>query len=293
VRPEPRRAALSGGRAIALLPDRRAPRLPFAELKALRRPLLRTTILRVLLGSALAAVFVAALVVARERDAQPDGLLPAGRTGMIVLDLSASTGLQPEFGELLRRVAAADEPTGLIVFSDTAYELVPPGTPGKDLAPMTRFFSERSRQNPWASFQTGTNLASGVELARDVLERDRIEHGTILLASDLEIFPDDGPRLTAALAELRAAGHDLRILPLGAREEQKRFFESIIGKDVFIEIDEATAVAAGRLGGTGRLVEESMPWLFAGLALALALLLAVNERACGRLGLPRTERAGA
>ena len=79
VRPEPRRAELSGRRAMALRPDRREPRLPFAELKALRRPLRRTTILRVLLGSALAAVFVAALVVARDRDAQPDGLLPAGR----------------------------------------------------------------------------------------------------------------------------------------------------------------------------------------------------------------------
>ena len=146
---------------------------------------------------------------------------------------------------------------------------------------MTRFFSEGAPAEPVGKLSDGHQPRRRVELARDVLERDRIEHGTILLASDLEIFPDDGPRLTAALAELRAAGHDLRILPLGAREEQKRFFESIIGKDVFIELDEATAVAAGRLGRPGRLgrlVEENMPWLFAGLALALALLLAVNER---------------
>ncbi len=271
----------------------REPGLPYGELEALRRPLLRTTVLRLLLGVALAAVLVAALVLAWSRDAQPDPLLPAGTTGMIVLDLSASAGLQPEFGQLLRRIAAADEPTGVIVFSDTAYELVPPGTPGKDLAPMIRFFSAKSVDNPWESFQTGTNLAVGLETARQVLERDRIERGTIVLASDLEFFPDDGPRLTAALAELRSEGTEVRILPLGAREEQKRFFEAVVGGDVFIELDEATAVAAGRSGATLRLAEENMPWLFVGLALALALLLAANERACGRLRLTALERARA
>jgi len=271
----------------------REPGLPYGELEALRRPLLRTTVLRLLLGVALAAVLVAALVLAWSRDARPDPLLPAGTTGMIVLDLSASAGLQPEFGQLLRRIAAADEPTGVIVFSDTAYELVPPGTPGKDLAPMIRFFSAKSVDNPWESFQTGTNLAVGLETAREVLERDRIKRGTIVLASDLEFFPDDGPRLTAALAELRSEGTELRILPLGAREEQKRFFEAVVGGDVFIELDEATAVAAGRSGATLRLAEENMPWLFVGLALALALLLAANERACGRLRLTALERARA
>jgi len=271
----------------------REPGLPYGELEALRRPLLRTTVLRLLLGVALAAVLVAALVLAWSRDARPDPLLPAGTTGMIVLDLSASAGLQPEFGQLLRRIAAADEPTGVIVFSDTAYELVPPGTPGKDLAPMIRFFSAKSVDNPWESFQTGTNLAVGLETAREVLERDRIERGTIVLASDLEFFPDDGPRLTAALAELRSEGTEVRILPLGAREEQKRFFEAVVGGDVFIELDEATAVAAGRSGATLRLAEENMPWLFVGLALALALLLAANERACGRLRLTALQRARA
>jgi hypothetical protein len=266
------------------------PRIPYGELDAIGRSVRRTTLFRVLLGLALVAVLVAALTVARSRDAQPDPLLPVGTTGMIVLDLSASAGLQPEFGELLRRLAAANEPTGVIVFSLSAYELVPPGTPGKDLAPMIRFFSGKSVANPWESFQTGTNLAVGLEMARDVLERDRIERGTILLASDLEFFPDDGPRLTAALAELRSEGTALRILPLGAREEQRRFFEAIVGREVFIELPEATAVAAGRSTRALRLAEENMPWLFVGLVLALTLLLAANERACGRLRLPVAER---
>ena len=265
---------------------RREPGLPYGEIETLRRPVLRTTLFRIALGLALAATLLAALLVARSRDAQPDPLLPAGTTGMIVLDLSASAGLQAQFGELLRRIAAANEPTGVVVFSDTAYELVPPGTPGRDLAPMIRFFSEEGGRNPWASFQTGTNLAIGIETAREILQRDRIERGTIVLASDLEFFPDDGPRLATALAELRREGTELRILPLGAREEQKRFFEAAVGPEVFIELDEATAVAAGRGAGSFRLAEEGMPWLFVALALGLALLLGANERACGRLRLP-------
>lgn len=273
--------------------ERSEPALPFAELSALRRPRLRTTILRVVLGLALSAVFVAALAAARSRDARPDPLLPVGTTGMVVLDLSASTGLQPEYGELLRRLAAANEPTGVVVFSDHAYELVPPGTPGRDLASMIRFFSESSAANPWVSFQTGTNVAVGLELAREVLERDRVEAGTILLASDLEFFADDGPRLTSALAELRSEGTELRILPLGARDEQRRFFEAIVGADAFVELDEATGLTRGRGAGAISLAEESMPWLFVALAAALALLLAANERACGRLRLPAPGRMGA
>jgi hypothetical protein len=266
----------------------REPALPHAEVDALRRPVVRTTALRVLLGAALVAVFLAALAVARARDARPDPILPPGATGMIVLDLSASAGLQPEFGDLLRRVAAADEPTGVIAFSDVPYELVPPGTPGRDLAPMIRFFAEGSTANPWATFQTGTNLSSGLEAAREALERDGVERGAILLASDLEFFPEDVPRLTETLREMRADGVALRILALGARDEQRRFFERVVGPGIFVALGDAPrAAVAAESAGRFRLSEEGMPWLFVALALTLALLLVANERACARLRLPR------
>ena len=264
----------------------RDPALPHGELAALRGPIRRTTVLRLLLGLALAGVFVAALAHARGRDARPDPLLPVGSTGMIVLDLSASAGLQSAFGALLRRVAAADEPTGVIAFSDVAYELVPPGTPGRDLEPMIRFFSEGSTVNPWATFQTGTNLSRGLEAAREALERDGIGRGAILLASDLEFFPDDVPRLTSTLAEMRRDGVALRILPLGAREEQRQFFERVVGPGIFVQPDEAAATTGGEAEGRFRLAESGTPWLFVGLVLVLGLLLAANERACGRLRLP-------
>ena len=266
----------------------REPALPHGELARLRRAVVRTTALRTVLGIGLAGVFVATLAVAVERDARPDPVLAAGRTGMIVLDMSASAGAHPDVGELLRRVAAADERTGVVVFSDVAYELVPPGTPGRDLAPMIRFFTPRRDgsvpANPWAtSFSAGTSLTAGVDAAHAALRRDRVERGTILVASDLELFEGDAARLPPLLEALERDDVELRVLPLGAREEQRRFFARIAGADVFVTVDAALATA--RVDDPFRLDEEEMPWLFLALAVLLAALLAANERFCGRLRL--------
>lgn len=263
--------------------------LPYAELPTLGRPVVRTTAFRAVLGLALAGLALAALAVALGRDARPDPLLPAGTTGMIVIDLSASAGLHPEVGELFRRVAAANEPTGVIVFSDVPYELVPPGTPGRDLASMIRFFTPTqgggAASNPWSTtFQAGTRISAGLEAARDALEREGIERGSILLVSDLEFFQDDLARLTAVITAFRREGIELRIVPLAAREAQRRFFERVAGAEAFIDLETGLTVSRG--SGTFRLAEEETPWLFLVLALGLAVLLTANERLCGRLRLP-------
>jgi hypothetical protein len=267
----------------------REPGLPHGELGALRRPVLRTTSFRALLGLALVGLAIAALVVAWDRDARPDAVLPAGTTGVIVLDLSASTGAQPAVGEMFRRIAAANEPTGLIVFSDTAYELVPPGTPGRDLAPMIRFFSPRPDgtvpTNPWStSFSGGTSMAAGIEAAQAALERDEIARGSVLLVSDLEFVAEEIGQVHILLTELRRQNVELRILAVGARDEQKQFFERVAGPEIFVDLDAATATGSRR--DLLLLAEDEIPWLFVGLAVALVALLGANERLCGRLRLP-------
>lgn len=267
-------------------------RLPYGELGLLRRPLLRATALRVLLAFALVGTLLAALAIAFSRDARPNALLPAGTTGMIVLDLSGSTGAQLDVGELFRRIAAADDRTGLAVFSDGAYELLPPGTRGRDLAPMIRFFtpgpSGTVPNDPWsANFAGGTNVVGGIERALASFERDRIERGSILLISDLEFVPDQTARLPELLTELRRKGIELRILAVDARPEQRRFFERVLGPEAFVDVGAATAIATGPGRELFRLAEDGAPWLFATLAAALLLLLALNERFCGRLRLPR------
>jgi hypothetical protein len=265
--------------------------LPFGEPSALFRVVRRTRLVRVGLGLVLGALLVAAVIVARSRDARPDAVLPAGTTGMLVLDLSASAGVHPEIAELLRRVASANEPTGVVVFSDVAYELVPPGTPGRELEPMIRYFLPRGEEggDPWSSsFSAGTRLSGGVEAAQAALERDGVERGSILVASDLEVFADDIARLRNVLLELRRDGVELRIMPLAARAEQRRLFERIVGSGNFVEPAAYEAGSPGR--GTFSLAEEATPWSFLALAALLSLLLAANERYCGRLRLPATGR---
>jgi hypothetical protein len=212
---------------------------------------------------------------------------------MIVLDLSASTGAMVEVGELLRRIAAANDRTGLAVFSDGAYEVLPPGTPGRDLAPMIRFFTPRPDGtvigDPWSSnFAGGTNVIGGIERALASFERDEVASASILLISDLEFVPDQIARLPALLSELRQTSVDIRILPVDAREEQRRFFERVLGQEVFVDVDAARAVATGSGAGRSlfRLAEDGLPWLFVILVGALLALLAANERLCGRLQLP-------
>jgi hypothetical protein len=285
------------------VPERLRPgewRLPYGELATLRRPVLRAAALRILLGLALAGTFLAALVVSFSRDARPNPLLPAGTTGMIVLDLSASTGAKLEVGELFRRIAAADERTGLVVFSDGAYELVPPGTPGRDLAPIIRFFTPGPDgtvpKDPWSSnFAGGTNVVAGIERALASFERDQIPRGSILLISDLEFVPDQIAHLPALLTELRETSVEVRVLPVDARNEQRRFFERVLGPAAFVDVGAAQAVATGPASGHGffRLAEDGTPWLFVALAGVLLGALALNERLCGRLRLPApTGRAG-
>ena len=97
--------------------------------------------LRVLLG--LAAVAAAAAVVLLGRgEAAPPGPLPEGTDGLVVLDLSASisTDTYARIGATLDGLAESGGRYGLIVFSDTAYLALPPGTPAAALRTFARRF---------------------------------------------------------------------------------------------------------------------------------------------------------
>jgi hypothetical protein len=271
-------------------------RLPYGELESLRRPRARATALRTALAAGLTLAFVAALAVAISRDARPTAVLPAGTSGMIVLDLSGSTGAKAEVGELIRRIAAAEEQTGLVVFSDGAYEVLPPGTPGRDLVPMIRFFTPsadgQSISDPWSSnFAGGTNVLAGIERALASLEQDDVASGSILLVSDLEFVPEQIAQLPGVLTKLRETSVEVRILPTDARPEQRRFFERVLGREAFVDIDSATAIAtgAGSERNLFRLAEDGTPWLFVFLSGVLLVLVGANERYSARLALPAPE----
>jgi hypothetical protein len=274
----------------------REERLPYGEVESLRRPRARATAFRAVLAVGLFVAFVVAVAVAISRDARPSAVLPNGTSGMIVLDLSGSTGAKAEVGELIRRIAAADERTGLVIFSDGAYEVLPPGTPGRDLVPMIRFFAPgadgQSISDPWSvNFAGGTNVLAGIEQALGSLEQAEVASGSILLVSDLEFVPEQIARLPGVLAKLEEARVEVRVLPTDARPEQRRFFERVLGDEAFVDIDSATAVATGSGSERNlfRLAEDGTPWLFVLLIGALLMLLAANERYSARLLLPAHE----
>ena len=127
--------------------------------------------LRALLGAAAVCAAVAVVLVGRG-EAAPPSPLPAGTDGLVVLDLSASisTDTYARIGATLDGLAETGGRYGLIVFSDTAYLALPPGTPAAELRAFARRFDLPEQTggaltvptSPWTdSFSAGTKISTG------------------------------------------------------------------------------------------------------------------------------------
>jgi hypothetical protein len=117
--------------------------IPLADLRELRMPLLRTAIVRFGLALLLLALLAGAWLLVRDDDpSKSAALIPGSEGGVIVLDLSASIGSTPHLrtANALRYVQQTRQSFGMVVFSDTAYEAVPPGTAFTEMAPFMRHF---------------------------------------------------------------------------------------------------------------------------------------------------------
>ena len=116
--------------------------IPLADTSDLARLTRRTTIVRLVLLAAIAAVAAACVASVGRLDVAETTVLGAGTSGVIVLDLSSSTESAPprDIPGLLRHLANAGGRTGLILFSDVAYEALPLGTSSEELRPFLRYF---------------------------------------------------------------------------------------------------------------------------------------------------------
>ena len=116
--------------------------VPLSDTDPLRRPLRRTTVIRFTLGAAILLLAALAVWRAAALGVRPLTFLPARSTSEVVLDQSKSidTKADRRVGRLLRAIVAANNPVGLVAFSDSAYELMPPGSPGSELAPVLRYY---------------------------------------------------------------------------------------------------------------------------------------------------------
>jgi hypothetical protein len=261
-----------------------------ADLGEVRSAELRTSLTRVLLAFALAATLGALVLVARGAGSGRAAVFPEGTdAGIVALDMSASIAgpVYARVASTLRGIVDANQSIGLVMFSDTAYELLPPNSPPGALRQFMPFFVPMRyigstpvfAQSPWDMFSGGTRVSTGLVRARQALERARVEHGSILVVSDLDNAIGDQQAVTAEALRLRREHITVRIVPLFASSQNVRFFGTLFGSDAFVDPSVFTHTAKRREAS----IAAGAPWLLIGLGIVLVLLLAGNERWNGRL----------
>src|SRR5262245_52446039 len=136
---------------MRIRPEDRSP-IPASEPNRFGRPTRRTTLARAGLAAGLVLLLAACVLVARQYDVRRAPLVESGSSGVIVLDLSASV-FEGGFEATVRKLVRTDERAGLVVFSDVGYELLPPGSSGREFEPLLRFFRSSPTgflpPNPW------------------------------------------------------------------------------------------------------------------------------------------------
>jgi hypothetical protein len=262
--------------------------VPTSEPRRLRRAGRRTFALRAVLALALVATLASAVLVAGGQAVRQAPLVPSGKTGLLVLDLSASTS-ETAFAQTIENLANADERVGLVAFSDTAYQLLPIGTPGRELLPLLRYFvpldgQDPPARSPWDEFRAGTRVSEGLKLGREVLLGEGVDDGSIILVSDFEILPDEIERVTEQVAVLRGDGIDVRLVPLSPTPERRARMNAILGGAAVLR--ESSGAAAVRAPEADSLASAA-PWVFVAIAGVLVALLAANEGLLHRLEVRR------
>lgn len=267
---------------------RRPQGLPSSELERFRAPGRRTLVERIALALALLGALAAATGVARGEDVRQAPLIPEDKTGIMVLDLSASTS-EAAFAQTIEKLAEGGEQVGVVVFSDAAYELLPVGTPGRELRPLLRYFSftggnQPPARHPWDEFRAGTRISGGLAFAADVLEREGVSDGSLLLVSDFEILPDEILRVSEQVADLKQRGIQVQLVPLNPTPERRARMDAILGGAAVLRDESPDApVRAPESRSLGALA----PWGFLAVAGALVALLAANEGLLSRLEVRR------
>jgi hypothetical protein len=275
---------------MRLLSLHRRDAVALADLREVRRAELRTSAARVVLALALAATLAAIVLAATSAGSGRAAVFPQGTdAGIVALDMSASIAgpIYARVASTLQGIVDANQSIGLVMFSDTAYELLPPNSPPGALLQFMPFFvpirfvgsTPIFAQSPWDTFSGGTRASTGLIQAEQALRRAHVKHGSILVVSDLDNAVGDQQTLIAAALRLEREHITVRIVPLFATSQNQRFFQSLFGENAFVDPSVFTHTAKRHEAS----IAAGMPWLLVGLGVVLVLLLAGNERWNGRL----------
>ena len=91
--------------------------------------------------------------------------------------------------------------------------------------------------NPWwDTFRAGTRISSALALARDMLERDKVEDGFVVLVSDLETAPEDVQATTRVIQDIQRSGIDMRVVPMSASGDSLSLFQGLLGPKAFASL---------------------------------------------------------
>jgi hypothetical protein len=257
--------------------------IPLTDAPAFHSAAVRTRILLALLALGLLAVVLAAVLVARNPHTRTTVTLPSNADAIVVLDLSASisSDTYSRIGATLESLSRGDGHYGLVIFSDQAYEALPPGTPAAALKPLVRYFTLPPQTtpgfaptfppNPWSDvFSAGTRISTGLLLARNIALDDKLKRPALILISDLDDDPNDLTRLQFVAAALQRDKMPLHIVALNPTPDNASRFQKLVGR--------VPTTGASLHAGSGRTSDRTpFPWTLVALALAAAVLLAVAE----------------
>ena len=276
------------------------PTLPVTDTRELGPAIRRTSLVRLIAAGSLLALLALAVVLAANLKQPQSSYFAAGAGGIVAVDLSSSVdpNRYRRIARVLRTVADTGQRTGLVVFSDTAYEVLPPGTRGDEFKPLIRFFDvkapvapagtfqptqtiPRLPPSPWTgSFRGGTRISTGLKVAREVIRRDRISNPGVLLISDLDDSQFDVRALTREVARYDTDGIRLRAVPLFPAEEDRKLFYRLLGPENVVQNQELLSNATLR---ERRTLVGTFPYPLVAVGALLLLGLALNEHLTSRV----------
>lgn len=282
--------------------------LPTSVTGELGREHRRTRVIRIVLALCALGLLAVALLVSRNLEALPTSYFASGSGGIVVLDLSTSVDQQKSqrVQRVLRSFAETEGRVGLVVFSDSAYEMLPPDTRSEELRPLLRFFApgpsggvqpgfgrrrgarragteqrQRPEESPWSlSFRGGTKISTGLAEARRVIGREGERSLSVLLLSDLDNSGFDNSAFVDELTAYEREGIALRVIPLFPAPEDRAFLAQTAGEGVLVERAELLGNTA--VGEKLTLI-GSFPWLLILVGSGLLAAVAASTRWCAPL----------
>jgi hypothetical protein len=261
--------------------------IPLGDAAAFERRATLIRRLRLAFAALAVAATIAFLLSAIRQPAQTGSLLPPSSSGLVVLDVSASisSDTYARIAATLERLIDSNGSYGLILFSDTAYQALPPNTPSSELKPLLRFFDvptetspgalPQAPRSPWTdAFGAGTRISTGLSLALDVIRKERLTHPAVLLVSDLDDDSGDVDRVSQTAIAYRRAGIPLHVVGLNAAPEDVAFIRRFVqGKGSFVQ----AALPSEQASSSSASTDLALVALAALAAVALAGFLLLAE----------------